>query len=140
MVPPSSFKICRFCTSHDSIANEILMYFRSTKKNACEISLSDPIDTDKEGNALALMDIISCDDLGMEQVEQSDNYKLMYQYIRDCLDDREREIIIRRFGLDGREPMTQREIAQGRGISRSYVSRIEKKALHKLETAFGSEK
>lgn len=131
-----SAKLSTYCAR--CIENEILMYFRAAKKNSWEVSLDDPIDTDKEGNALALMDIISCEDLGLAKVELEDNYQLMHKYISECLDEREKEIIVLRYGLEGSEPFTQREIAVKKGISRSYVSRIEKKALQKLENAFNT--
>lgn len=105
------------------IENEILMYFRSLRKQAGEVSLSDPIDSDRDGNALSLMDVISCDDTMLEDLEYSDNRSSIYKYIFSHLDQREREIIIQRYGLYGRQPLTQREIAAARGISRSYVSR-----------------
>lgn len=112
------------------------MHFRSTRKSASDISLSDALDnSDQDGNSLALMDVISCEDEGLLRVEQNDRYIQLYRFIDACLDKREREIIILRYGLSGAEPLTQREIAKARGISRSYVSRIEKKALGKLEKA-----
>ena len=115
------------------IENEILMHFRATRKSASDVSLSEALDSDQEGNSLALMDVISCEDEGLLRVEQNDRYAQLYDYIEACLDAREREIIILRYGLGGADPLTQREIAKARGISRSYVSRIEKKALGKLE-------
>ncbi|MGM9638479.1 MAG: sigma-70 family RNA polymerase sigma factor [Butyricicoccaceae bacterium] len=118
------------------IANELLMHFRSTRRQQSELSLSDPIDSDKDGNALSLMDVISCEDAGLEAVETSDSRANIYKYIFSHLDEREREIIIMRYGLYGRQPQTQREIAARCGISRSYVSRLEKKALEKLRAVF----
>ena len=118
------------------IENEILMYFRSLKKQSLEISLSEPIDSDKDGNALSLLDIISCDEDMLEEIDISDRKRLIYKYISERLDDREREIIILRYGLFDLQPLTQREIAAKCGISRSYVSRIEKKAVKKLREAF----
>lgn len=112
------------------------MHFRSTRRQQTELSLSDPIDSDKDGNALSLMDVISCEDAGLEAVETSDSRANIYKYIFSHLDEREREIIIMRYGLYGRQPQTQREIAARCGISRSYVSRLEKKALEKLRTVF----
>ena len=116
----------------ERIANEILMHFRANKKRGCEISLNEPIDTDKDGNALTLVDIICCEDHAIEQVDRNDQFSQVGKYLISQLDSREREILILRYGLDGSEPLTQREIAQQHGISRSYVSRIEKKAIEKL--------
>ena len=115
--------------------NEILMYFRSTRKNAAEMLLSDALDTDGDGNSLSLLDILS-EDEDMDARLQSDE---MCQALRRCigevLDAREREIIRLRYAIGGGEPLTQRETAQRCGISRSYVSRIEKKAIEKLRAA-----
>jgi len=103
------------------IENEILMHFRATKKLAGEVSLSDPIETDKEGNALALMDIISSDDNALETVDMQDTCVSLYKSLA-LLDERERSIIAMRYGVLGcRKPLTQREIADRAGISRSYV-------------------
>lgn len=118
------------------IQNEILMYFRGTRRQQGEVSLSEPIDSDKDGNALSLMDVISCEDTMLEDIEKNDSYNGIYKYIFSKLDEREREIIIDRYGLYGRKPLTQREIAVQKGISRSYVSRIEKRALEKLREEF----
>ena len=118
------------------IENEILMHFRSAKKNANEISLSEPIDTDKDGNALALMDIICCEDHNLEKIEQMENIQKMQVYLHTCLTPREREILIARYGLYQTDPIPQRILAKQYGISRSYVSRIEKKAIEKLAVAF----
>lgn len=119
------------------IENEILMHFRANRKTASEVSLSETLDSDGEGNSLALMDVISCEDENLHEIELSDRYQQMYEHMNTCLDDREKQVIALRYGLGGNEPLTQREIAGKYGISRSYVSRIEKKALHKLEEAFG---
>jgi len=114
------------------IENEILMHFRSIKKKASEISLSEPIETDKDGNALELMDIISGEDHSIEAIDTQDMYYHLYKALGK-LDERERTIIAMRYGLlECRKQQTQREIAKKTGISRSYVSRIEKKALEKL--------
>lgn len=115
------------------IENEILMHFRAQKRLASEVSLSETIETDKEGNGLALMDIISADNREMEHVDVMDLEQKLHRLVRETLDPREREIIILRYGLGDRDPLTQREIAKRCGISRSYVSRIEKKALLKLK-------
>ncbi len=119
------------------IENEILMHFRANRKTTSEVSLSETLDSDGEGNSLALMDVISCEDENLHEIELSDRYQQMYEHMNTCLDDREKQVIALRYGLGGGEPLTQREIAGKYGISRSYVSRIEKKALHKLEEAFG---
>ncbi|MFI3226004.1 MAG: sigma-70 family RNA polymerase sigma factor [Clostridia bacterium] len=108
------------------------MHFRSTKKILSEISLSEPIDTDKNGNTLSLIDTIATEDIGLSQVENEDSYKMLERNLNTRLTKREREIIILRYGLCGIEALTQREISTKYNISRSYVSRIEKKALEKL--------
>lgn len=114
------------------VANEILMYFRSLRKSAGDISLNETLDGDGEGSSLALMDTISCEDRDLERIDDNDHYKRVYESINRLLSDREKEIIIARYGLYGGEAITQREIAKKLGISRSYISRIEKKALAKL--------
>ena len=120
------------------IENEILMHFRASKRLAGEVSLSDPIETDKEGNALSLIDIISADDTSLEAVEQQDTYLSLYRSLA-VLDEREKSIISLRYGILGcTKPLTQREIADQLGISRSYISRIEKKALEKLRKRLGT--
>ena len=118
------------------MANEILMYFRTLRKQSQEVSLSEPIDNDSDGNAISLLDVISCEDTMLEQVELSDRQQLLYRYLTSALDGREREILLLRYGLSGTQPLTQREVADRCGISRSYVSRIEKKALQKLADCF----
>ena len=121
------------------MANEILMYFRTLRKQSQEVSLSEPIDNDSEGNAISLLDVISCEDTMLEQVELSDRQQLLHRCIQQVLDPRERQILLLRYGLCGRQPMPQREVAECCGISRSYVSRIEKKALLKLADCFRQE-
>ena len=119
------------------VQNEILMFFRSKKKNGIEISINDTIDVDKDGNPLTYLDIISVD----EQIESELDLKAHTERLRELVDSvllpREKEIIILRYGLKGYQPKTQREVAKYLGISRSYVSRIEKKALEKLKENFG---
>lgn len=121
------------------VENEILMYFRNQKKSAQDISMSEPIDTDSEGNPLTLSDIIYTDDTIADDIDR----KLKTERLKKCVEDmpegREKEIIIRRYGLNGCFPLTQREIADRLHISRSYVSRIEKKALEDLRKAFDGE-
>lgn len=120
-----------------SIANEILMYFRSRKKTAGDLSLSESIDTDGEGNSLSLIDVIYIEDDMLDGISIEENSKRLRKSITDILTDREKEIIILRYGLNDRPPKTQREIADMCGISRSYVSRIEKRALEKLKAELG---
>jgi RNA polymerase sporulation-specific sigma factor len=114
------------------VENEILMYLRSLKKSRKDVSLHDPIGTDKEGNEITLIDILGtrADDV-VKQVEMQIERRNIYQHIH-ILDHREQEVIRARFGLGGEKEKTQREIAKELGISRSYVSRIEKRALIKL--------
>lgn len=118
------------------IENEILMYFRSTKKTAQDVFISDPIDTDKDGNAITLFDVIADD----ADVAEDIDLKLRLEHLRHILDDtltqREKRILVLRYGLGGAEELTQREVAKKLQISRSYVSRIEKKALEKLRARF----
>ena len=120
------------------IENEILMHFRSQKKLQGEVSLSDTLDGDGDGNSLSLMDVISVDDDMLENLDARDSCIQVRQYVERCLSDREKMIITMRYGLNNQPPKTQREIAAQSGISRSYVSRIEKKALKKLKDAFES--
>ena len=117
------------------IENEILMYFRGQKKLQGEVSLSDSIDTDKEGNALQLMDVVGVDDTMLEDLHDRDNALRLRHLVGEVLTPREAEIIRLRYGLGGTIPLTQREAASTFGISRSYVSRIEKRALEKLKAA-----
>lgn len=119
------------------IDNEILMFFRNTKKTKGEVFLQDPIGVDKEGNEICLIDILSSDsDSVLEAVENSLQVKELYKKMSDVLSPREKEIIKMRYGLLDGDIKTQREIAAILGISRSYVSRIEKKALKKLNKEF----
>lgn len=111
------------------------MHFRQKRKNAGELSLSDTLETDGDGNALALQDIICCEDDGLAAVEEHDRYLAMHRALAVSLSPREREIIRLRYGLGMPAPLPQREIAKRFGISRSYVSRIEKRALEKLRDA-----
>ena len=114
------------------IENEILMYFRSQKKTAGDVSLSDPIDFDGEGNSLSFMDIIAEDADLLEDISHEDTCRRLRGYVDSLLSRREADIISMRYGLSGESPKTQRETAELCGISRSYVSRIEKRALEKL--------
>ncbi|MBR3229445.1 MAG: RNA polymerase sporulation sigma factor SigK [Bacilli bacterium] len=118
------------------IENEILMHFRSNKKNNKNISIDEPIGFDKEGNAITFLDILKTPnpDFALD-IHTKDNLKLLKKYF-DVLNDREKDIIIKRYGLDGNDEVTQKEIAKKMGISRSYVSRIEKRALTKMLREF----
>lgn len=119
------------------VQNEILMFFRSKKKHGMEVSINDTIDVDKDGNPLTYLDIISVE----ESIDAELDLKVHINKIRELVDtelsQREKEIIVLRYGLKGFQPRTQREVARHLGISRSYVSRIEKKALEKMKIAFG---
>ena len=119
------------------IDNELLMYFRGKKKTSREVSLYEPIGTDKEGNQINLMDVVESTDRDIfEIIELKGNAKKVYEIIPKVLNRREQEIIEWRYGLYNQKPITQREIADKLGISRSYVSRIEKRALEKLKQCF----
>lgn len=119
------------------IDNELLMYFRSRRKNAKGVSLYEPIGTDKEGNQIHLMDIVENTEPDViELMEMDKNVRRLYELLPQVLSERERQIICLRYGLMTDQPVTQREIAQKLHISRSYVSRIEKKALEKLRNQF----
>ena len=117
------------------IENEILMYFRSQRKSAGELSLSDALDVDGEGNGLFVMDVLAQEDDMAERIGSRELCRSLRALIGSSLDEREAQIIRLRYGLDGREPMTQWETARECGISRSYVSRLEKRALEKLRRA-----
>ncbi len=114
------------------IENEILMYFRAQKKTSLDVLINDPIDTDKEGNALTLLDVIASDFSMVDDIDTRLKIRKLREFLKTALNDRERKIIILRYGLCGKPPLPQREVAKRLQISRSYVSRIEKKALEKL--------
>ena len=119
------------------IENEILMHLRSTKKLSQEISLNDALGQDKEGNEITFIDVIENSEVSVEdQIDLKMKVKRLYQKISEVLQDREKMIIELRFGLNGKEAKTQNEIAKMLGISRSYVSRIETKAINKLSQEF----
>lgn len=122
------------------IQNQIKMYFRKNKHRVNEVYINDPIDTDKNGNELTMADIFSDNTSVDDEVDLKINMQKLYKYVNEVLDDRERDIIIKRYGLSvdhkASRPLTQREVADKLGISRSYVSRIEKKALEKLKDEF----
>lgn len=117
------------------IENEILMQFRAQKKTAQDISVNEPIDTDSEGNPLTLMDIISTENEIVEDIYKITMLKKLSTEVGRIKDPREKSIIMMRYGLDGMRPMTQLEVSKKLNISRSYVSRIEKKALKELRKA-----
>lgn len=119
------------------IDNELLMHFRAKKKHSKEVSLYEPIGTDKEGNQIHLLDIAGCEDVDVvEEMEQERKTQCIVALVPEVLEERERYIIVKRYGLYGQKVMTQREIAASLQISRSYVSRLEKRALAKLRAAY----
>ena len=125
----------RFATyAAKCIQNEILMCFRSQKKLSQEVSINETIDTDRDGNALTYGDIIKCEDTIAEDLDTKIKVSKAVKYITENLDPRERQIIVMRYGLDGRKAVTQREAAERLNISRSYVSRLEKSALEKIRS------
>lgn len=108
------------------------MYFRSRRKASQDVSLSDYIETGSDGNALSLMDVVCEEDDLMDQLDARENARLLYSALERVLTPQEKEVVIQRYGLYGKIPQRQREVAQTMGISRSYISRIEKRALEKL--------
>ena len=122
------------------IENEILMFFRSGRKSAQDVSLNEPIDTDKEGNALTILDTMAVDDTIVESIDTKMKSEKLYRFLQSSLTPREREVVCRRYGLLGFAPQPQRVVAKRLGISRSYISRIEKKALEKLRQQFQQER
>ena len=127
-------KITTYCAK--CIENEILMYYRGDKKNNKNISIYEGIGFDKEGNEITILDILKTKDPDfLEEIHKNDNIKLLKKYM-NTLTKREKEILIKRYGLDGNEEITQKEIAEYLGISRSYVSRIEKRATTKILREF----
>ncbi len=127
----------RFATyTSRCIENEILMYFRNKKKSAQDVYISDPIDTDKDGNALTLLDIMAADDNIFDTIDLRIKSDRLYTLLQQCLEPRDRQILAMRYGLYGTSPLTQREVAKKLGISRSYVSRIEKRAILELRDQF----
>ncbi len=116
------------------IENELLMHFRKTKKTKTEVSLFEPIGMDKEGKQIHLMEVLLVDEVDIsKQMEINRDMEIIRKYLDEVLTERESMIIKKRYGLFGEQELTQREIADSLGISRSYVSRIEKKALEKLK-------
>lgn len=124
-------KLATYCAR--CIENEILMYFRNSRKLSQEISFNDPIDTDSEGNPLTLMDIIAVDDTIIDDIDTKNKLIKLVAVIDGIENQRDKTIIIKRYGLDGNKPLTQKEIAKELNISRSYVSRIEKKILEQIK-------
>ena len=117
------------------VENEILMHLRAQKKHKCEVSLNEPIGTDHDGNQISLRDVLGTEgDMVAETVEQSCEYQHLLQKLH-CLTEREKLVLELRYGLNGDEPITQKEVGARLKVSRSYVSRIEKKALEKLTEA-----
>ena len=111
------------------------MYFRSQRKSSHDVSLSDYIETGTDGAALSLMDVVSDDEDMTEQISNREQIALVRQLVDTCLTEQERQVILLRYGLQGNKPQRQREVGKIIGISRSYVSRIEKRALEKLRKA-----
>lgn len=124
-------KLATYCAR--CIENEILMYFRNNKKLSQEISFSDPIDTDSEGNPLTLMDIIAIDDTIVDDIDTKNKLIRLSEIVNSIKNQRDKTILVKRYGLDGSTPLTQKEIAKELNISRSYVSRIEKRMLEEIK-------
>lgn len=118
------------------IENEILMHFRNLKKSSQNVSLEDAVGIDKDGNTLKLMDLLSIDDDFADNLDKKLNLQKINKYLTETLTKRELQIINLRYGLNGSKPLTQREVSSIMNISRSYVSRIEKKALEKLKAMY----
>ena len=127
----------RFATyASKCIENEILMHFRTLRKTSSEIHFEESIDTDKDGNQLTLMDIVADSGCMIDTIDLIIKSEQLYRFIDECLDERESQIIKLRYGLYGYHPLTQREVADKLNISRSYVSRIEKKSLMVLKRKY----
>jgi len=121
------------------IENEVFMYFRQERKGMQDISLSEPVETDGEGNPLTLMEIIKVDDTIVDDIDIKLKEKMLKKFVEDIPNERDKTIIILRYGLNGGKPMTQKEVAKQLNISRSYVSRIEKRVLKYLNRKFETE-
>ncbi len=132
--PEKNIKLSSYASR--CIENEILMYFRNGRKSAHDVSLSETIETDKDGNPLTLMDVLTDERDFTEELDIKINSEKLKDYLYSALDSRERKVLILRYGLDGKEPLTQREVAKELGISRSYISRIEKKSLEILRRKY----
>ena len=120
------------CVIEVKVANEILMYFRAQRKSSHDVSLSDYIETGSDGTALSLMDVVGEDEDLSEQINNQEQLQQVRKLVDTCLTEQERQVICLRYGLLDNKPQRQREVAKIIGISRSYVSRIEKRALEKL--------
>ena len=116
------------------------MHFRAGRKRAQDVSLSELIDTGTDGAALEILDVVAGEEDLLEELHARENARLLRSLVQSCLTDQEREVICLRYGLFGHAPRRQREVAAQLGISRSYVSRIEKRALERLRGAFGQER
>lgn len=136
--PDKGIKLVTYASK--CIENEILMYFRSKKRTSLEVSISEPIDTDSDGNPLTLIDIISEEENIADEIDLKIKSSKLYDYVEEIEDEREKSIIIMRYGLYLTQPMTQKQVAQKLGISRSYVSRIEKKVIEQLRNKFEAKK
>lgn len=136
--PEKNIKLATYASR--CIENEILMHLRKVKRSAGNLSLSEALDTDQDGNSLSLMDVIRVDDNMLEELDAKDACQKVRCCVANCLTPREKEIIVLRYGLNDMAPQTQREIAARCGISRSYVSRLESKALSKLRDEFNKTK
>ncbi len=131
--PEKNARLGTYCAR--CVQNEILMFLRSNKKHRCEVSLNEPIGTDADGNQISLRDILGTEgDLVAEEVELTCEYENLMGHMH-CLTDREKRVVMMRYGIGGGEPLTQKEVGEQLNVSRSYVSRIEKKALEKLMKA-----
>ena len=118
------------------IENEILMHFRSMKKTAQDVSMNDPIETDSEGNPLTIADIISTDDTIVDDIYEKSGRQLVRKLLNEMKNERDKTVIVLRYGMNGNDPMTQQEVADLLGISRSYVSRIESRVLAEMRKHF----
>lgn len=129
--PDKGVKLATYCAR--CIDNEILMHFRAGKKTSLEISFDEPIETDNEGNPLTLMDIVATSDTIIDDIDTKNKILKLTKIIKEMPLSRDKEILISRYGLNGKQPLTQREVAEKMNISRSYVSRIEKRVLEELK-------
>ncbi len=121
------------------IENEVLMYFRGQKKSMSDVSLSEALDVDSDGDGLSILDVLACEEDMAERIGCRELCRELDRCIDECLTEREAKIIRLRYGLNGAQPLAQRDVAKQCGISRSYVSRIEKHALEKLRAALGED-
>lgn len=132
--PDKGTRLATYCAR--CIENEILMYFRNAKKLSQETSFSEPIDTDNEGNPLTLMDIIAVDDTIIDDIDTKNKLTKLVMFLKEMPEGRDKQILTKRYGLNGELPLTQKEVAKELKISRSYVSRIEKRILSELKEKF----